>query len=900
MLLIRSLLQWPRILSICPDNLEEAPGSQEGMMRKVLLVSSVSCLGFLAAPAAIAQQTQPAEPSQEEAEPSQEEAQPAEEGAEAEAAEVGPGTQDLPAAAQPETGIQDIVVTAQRRQEPAQDVPIAISAFSAEQLQAQGVTNTLELGRFVPNLVAMNNTGIGSANAYYLRGLGSTETIATFDPPVGTYVDDIYLSRQNANNLSLFDVERVEVMRGPQGTLFGRNTTGGAINVIMRQPGRDFGGFVEAGFGRFNKYTGRASVDLPVMDNFAVKLSGYFQDDRGYARNITTGERLNDDDGWGGRIGVRADLTDTVRWVGSFMHVDARGENILNFECNPADPSDCDGRFITTGLSERDGPPSPYAPLVISGRKANYGLGQEAVSDIFTSNLQWEIADRTTLNLITGYVDLTQQFALDFFDGRGGPSIAVPFPPVRGFPRGGFTILNDGSHEQFTQEIKINGELAGEFIEYVAGFFYINEKNRTDFADIFTIFSPAVPGGIPLLLADRVLRNKTEAYAGYAQADFHVTQTVTLTAGIRYTDETKTFRIRDNRPACNDGTLEPTCLDNQNLVAISGVPIPTKQNAKLWTPRFAVNYEPNENLLLFASATRGFKSGGWNARGTAPNQLLPFDPETVWSYELGVKSDWLDRRLRANVTFFHLDVSELQTISGLVNPATGAITFLTRNFADYRNTGVEAEFQAIPVTGLNVYANIGYQDDKYIVPRGGPEFDEFGIQSIEAQQAACRAALAAGLIPGGPGTAACVAGIVTATGDIATPVRTPKWSLALGANYDLPLGGTGWRLVPAVNATYRSLQEVQTSNLTIYTGSITGANGTFPANPFDGDIITGSRTPAHWIFNSSLALNSPDDRMQFVVECTNCFDETYFQSALANYSYINPPMTWMVRGRYRF
>jgi iron complex outermembrane receptor protein len=801
--------------------------------------------------------------------------------------------------APPAGGIQDIIVTAQRRAESVQDVPIAISAFSAEQLQAQGISNTLELGRFVPNLVAQNNTGIGSANSYYLRGLGSTETIATFDPPVGTYVDDIYLSRQNANNLSLFDVERVEVLRGPQGTLFGRNTTGGAINVIMREPGKDFGGYAEIGYGRFDRKLARASLDIPIAPILAVKVSGYFEDDDGYVKNVTTGDRLNDNDGWGARLGIRGEASDAVRWTASYMHIVSKGDNVLNFECNPANPSDCKGRFATTGLREAGGPPSPYLPLAITGRKANYGLGQVAATDIVTSNLAIDIADRTTLSLITGYVNLSQQFGFDFFDGRGGPSITTPFPPVRAFPRGGFTILNDGQHQQFTQEIKLNGSLGEGFVEYVAGFFYIDEDNRTDLADVFSIFTGA-PGGLPLLLGDRTLKNRTEAYAGYAQADLNITDQIKVTAGVRYTDETKTLNVRDNRASCNDGSLEATCLDNANLTAANGRPIPDKLTTKIWTPRFALNYQPNNDLLFFASATRGFKSGGWNARSTAPSQLLPFGPETVWSYEAGVKSDLFDRRVRANLTFFWLDVSDLQTISGLLNPATGAITFLTRNFADYRNRGVEAEFTFVPVEGLNLYANIGYQDDKYRFPSNQPALDEFGIQSIPAQAAACKAALALGRVATGPNTAACAAGIVTATGDIATPVRTPKWSLATGASYRAALGGSGWTLVPSVNASYRSDQEVQTSNLTIYSGTVTGSNGTFPANPTGGDIITGSRTPAHWLVNAGVALNSPEDRMRLSLECTNCFNETYFQSSLANYSYLNQPMMWMLRARYNF
>ena len=810
-------------------------------------------------------------------------------------------------------GIAEIVVTAQRRDENVQDVPIAISAFSAEQMEAQGITNTLQIGQYVPNLVAQNNTGIGSANAYFLRGLGSTETIATFDPPVGTYVDDIYLSRQNANNLSLFDVERVEVLRGPQGTLFGRNTTGGAINVIMAKPGNAIGGFGEIGYGRFHKTIARGSIDLPLADSFAIKLSGYWQNDRGYAKNVTTGERLNDDDGWGVRLGVRGELAPWARWNAGYMHIVSKGDNILNFECNPANPADCKGRFISTGLSENGGPPSPYAPVVVTGRKGNYGLGQEAVSDIITSNLQFDIGENTTLSLITGYVSLTQQFAYDFFDGRGGPSISAPFPAVRGYARGGFTIVNDGKHSQFTQEIKLNGTLGDGLIDYVGGLYYIDERNKTDLADLFTL-SPTTT----LLLGDRILRNTTSAYAGYLQADLNLSEQFKLTAGIRYTDEKKVLRFNDNRASCNDGTLELTCMDNANLfvpangtTVLTAQPIPTQQRVKVWTPRFAANFKPNDDLLFFASATRGFKSGGWNARATAPSQALPFGPEKVWSYEAGIKSDLFDRRVRANLTVFQLDVSDLQILAGLLNPTTGALTFLSRNFADYRNRGVEAELQFVPVDGLNIYTNFGYQNDKYLVPGNAPATDVYGIQSVAAQLASCRGALAAGKVPGGPNTpatqpsiTACAAGIVTAEGTIATPVRTPKWSISMGASYEAQLGG-GYTLVPSVNGAFHSRQEVAIANLSIYNAPVSGVNqpvtGPFPANPVgNGAFVAGSQSEPVWLFNAGLALNAPDKAWTLSVDCTNCLNESYVQSALSNYSYLNRPMEWTVRAKYRF
>ncbi len=803
------------------------------------------------------------------------------------------------------SGVTDIVVTAQRRAENVQDVPIAISAFSSDQLRSQGVSSALELGNFVPNLVAQNNTGLGSANAYYLRGLGNTETIPTFDPPVGTYVDDIYLSRQNANNLNLFDVERVEVLRGPQGTLFGRNTTGGAINVILREPGKNFGGYAEVGYGRYNKKLARGSVDIPLAPTFSVKLSGYWQDDDGYVKNTTTGERLNDDDGWGARVGLRGALSPSITWNGSYAHIKADGENILNFDCNPANPTQCDGRFATTGLRKSNPSGSQFAGLAvpITGRKANYPLGNRTDTDLVTSKLDIGIGDAATLSLITGYVSQIQQYAIDFYDGRSGPTLTNPNPPVVGFPRGGFTIINDGQAEQFSQEAKIAGSLGDKLIDYVAGVYYIREDVKTDFADVFAN---------SLTLGDRVLKNSTEAIAGYVQGDLNL-GIFKLTAGVRYTDEIKKIGFRDNRPACQVAVPAANCLFDQNFfvppngsTVLTAQPIPLRQQAKVWTPRFAVNLKPTDDLLLYVSATKGFKSGGWNARGYTPAGVLPFGPEKVWSYEAGLKAELFDRKVRANISVFQLDVTDLQTLSGLVNPVNGSISFVTRNFADYQNRGVEAEFTLVPVTGLNLFANVGYSSDKYKLKANQPAFDQYGIQSVAGQITACQAALAAGKVPGGPNVpatqpsiAACAAGIVNAQGKLATPVRTPDWTLALGGSYRAEFGH-GMSLVPSASATYRSDQEVATANLTIRAGAITGRNGTFNFNPNSGTPVIGSFSKAAWLVNAGIALNGSDEKWQLAVQCTNCFDKAYVQSALVNTTYLNPPMSWQVRARYNF
>lgn len=163
--------------------------------------------------------------------------------------------------------LEEIIVTAERKEASLQDVPVAVSAYNETLMEKLQIEETLDLVNVVPNLFGGNNTGLGTANMYYLRAQGNDESIATFDPPVGTYVDDVYVSRQNANNFAFFDVDRIEVLRGPQGTLFGRNTTGGAINVVLKKPGESTGGFAEIGFGRFSELMVRGTVDLPVSDS---------------------------------------------------------------------------------------------------------------------------------------------------------------------------------------------------------------------------------------------------------------------------------------------------------------------------------------------------------------------------------------------------------------------------------------------------------------------------------------------------------------------------------------------------------------------------------------------------------------------------------------------------------
>jgi iron complex outermembrane receptor protein len=742
-----------------------------------------------------------------------------------------------PLPAQDEGSIMtEILVTAQRREERLQRVPVAVSAYTGEQLETLQVEQALDMTKLVPNVMGHNNTGLGTANTYSIRGLNNTESIATFDPPVGSYVDEIYIARQNANNFTLFDVDRIEVLRGPQGTLFGRNTTGGAVRVILKRPAEEMGGYLEAGFGDYDRYTARGSIDLPVSESFLTKFSAFWIDEDGYLESRTTGEELNGEENVGLRGAFLWRIADDLSWDFALDYEDTEDANLANEK----DGSD---RVTFTGLSKSG---TPLAGI-LTGAKQNFALGNEIEAFNVTSNVEWQTSIGS-VSFITGWRDMDQEFALDFLNGPA--------------PHGGFTIANDSEHEQFTQEIKLAGA-AGDALRYVAGFFYLDEDNTTDFGDILDL------GGTPFVLADRVMENSTETWAVYLQGDYNLTDQWMLTLGVRYTDEEKDISFRDSRPGTpcapppcpgtpfvdepdmNADGIADTDLENVNM-ALFG--IPREQSEELWTPRIALQYTVNDDLNFYASATRGFKSGGWNARGLQAELNQPFDSEIAWSYELGMRSEWLDGTLRLNVTAFYLDVSDFQLPTAFEG-SSGEVTFITKNFAGLENKGIEVELAATPTPNLTVFLSGGLQDAEY----------QDLSQDILDQQAACR----------GDDPAQCNEGIIGPDGEIADPVRAPDYSVTAGANYTFALPG-GYELIPSAYL-YR---------LGDYNAFSTGIDR------FEVDGYT--------TFNASLELAQPAQNWAVTLECKNCNDRTMLVSGLAGLSYYQDPRTWNVRFRWGF
>jgi len=687
--------------------------------------------------------------------------------------------------------LEEVLVTAERREASVQDVPIAVSAYSEEMIERLQIDDTLDLINVVPNLFGGNNTGLGTANMYYLRAQGNDESISTFDPPVGTYVDDVYITRQNVNNVALFDVERIEVLRGPQGTLYGRNTTGGAISVVMKKPSDTMQGYVEAGAGNWGKTMVRGSIDLPLSENVLTKFSAYYVDTDGYLENRTDGKDYNEADLTGIRAALRWLISDSMTWD---IAVDGGKSEVANIHGF----LDGDDRYSLSVLG---------SGLPMGGGMSDYGNEVDTLN--ITSNLAWD-AMGGTANLIFGSRSIEQDFLLNF------PFSLDFFPDF-------FIIDNQGEHDMYSAELKWSGDIMDGRAFLQTGVYYMDEDNTVDFVDYLDLAAvgvPAPPSTAFLTLADRVLSNTTESFAVYAQADIKIGNNGTLTLGARYTDEEKTVDFQ--------GTV--------NSAGMVAAGIPLSQSEQEITPRIAYAHKFTDNLMMYASATNGFKSGGWNARGSSSAALQAFAPETIWSYELGMRGDWMDGRLRTNITMFYSDLEDLQTTS-----ATPDGQFLTTNAGGLEVPGIEAEITALPTDNWQIFAALGWQNAEYQDLPGGcvtPNAD------LAAYDADC---------------------------NIAEPKRSPHQTYTLGTSVDFSLGGV--TVTPNIMLRYLGSQYPGTRN-SGYNESVT-------------------------LLNAGVKLSMADSRWELNLECKNCGDKTYTQSFLFT-RYYNMPVTYLATLKYRF
>lgn len=748
-------------------------------------------------------------------------------------AQAASASSDAAAADQPTENV--VIVSAQRRAQNVQDVPVAVTAFTPIQLEAAQLSDTAKLVRFTPSMTGGLNTGTGAAVSYYIRGLGSTEQVPSFDVPVATYVDEVYIARQSANNVSLLDVAQVEVLRGPQGTLFGRNTTGGAINITTQRPKDTFGYYVDVAGADNNRWELKASVDTPLTEDASAKFTLLRVTDDGYARSVTTGERLNGEDSFGARAAIRWDISQSVDWNASIEWLDQQKTTVGSAPFDAPYISrtglrttTCEDDVIETFLSQRLGNCSSIESLAI------------------TSNVGWDIGIGT-LNFITGYRVVDQDFALDFLGGTN--------------PAGGFTIANQVENTSFSQEVKLTGEFGA--ISYVAGLFFFTEDSVTEQVD--------TAGA--LILGDRRMENSTETFAVYAQGDWAVTDRLTATLGVRVTGEKKEVAFFDTVRAVYPAGWVTAAIaapaNRPTSANLNRLGIPLEQDEQKVTPRLSVQYDLNDDIMLFASATEGFKSGGWNGRPTTAPTASAFGPETARTYEVGARTEWMDGRLRVNLTGYQLEVDDLQLLSGFAIPG-GGIAFVTRNAGGLEATGLELEVSATPVDGLDVFFTMTAADRKYVdIPASN------GTGNVPCSNT--------------PEPTNC-----TTVRD--APVRFPTSQAALGGNYVLPVELFGGELSVNGSVSYSGKYWTSTYN---DTGIVFGVPFGSPAGTAPVQAYL-SLVPSTTLVNVGATWESAEGNWKVSVDCANCTEEYYFTSSLAGIGYPNAPRQVTARLRYTY
>jgi iron complex outermembrane receptor protein len=652
-----------------------------------------------------------------------------------------------PAAA---AGLEEITVTARRREELLQNVPIAVSAFSSEELRMLQAEDLGGLQGNVPNLNLVQGRGSATSANVYIRGIGQPDALQTFDPAVGIYLDDVFISRIQGALFNLYDIERVEVLRGPQGTLYGKNTIAGAIRLISKRPPEALSGNFELGYGDYNRIDAKAYVGGPVTDSFGASIAGLYSTRDGIVEDPTTGREYNDIDTASGRAILSYEPSDKVDVTLALDYT--RQRNALNL-------GRAEAPLIQVNLlgGVKVLQPAPTGDWEFESRTSFKGdEGQSLDHAGVALTIGWELSDAWNLKSITGYRDLDVDNYIDI--------------DASAYELGDVFVGVD--QDQLSQEFQFLFDDGGR-LNAVFGLYYLSEgitSHQEAYADDFLTY-----GTLPLTFLRTIDDDlDTDSYAVFGQATWRFTDRLATTLGLRYTKEDKDyFRTTStfwSLPALNS-TFEYTDDDSWDAV----------------TPSFSLDYKLAEDSLLYASAGRGFKSGGFNGRANSPGETGAYDPEYVWTYEIGSKNTLADGSLRLNGAVFYSDYTDFQArVSEVVNPDAPVPTFSfpVLNAGALDIWGAELELLWIPVDGLTLQAQVGYLDADY------KEFTE----TVRG--------------PGG------VPVERDRSGD--EPPFAPDWTSRVGASYEFGLGDRG-SLTFAADMMYRTKSWLSVDNREVLT-----------------------------------------------------------------------------------
>jgi iron complex outermembrane receptor protein len=745
----------------------------------------------------------------------------------------------------------EIIVTAQFRKQSLQDTPLAITAVSGDQLAARGQQNLIDIGSTTPSVNLTTAAAIqANSVAAFIRGIGQDDANFALEPGVGIYIDDVYYGTTFGASLDLVDLDRVEVLRGPQGTLAGKNSLGGAIKLYSQKPDEDLGGFVQGGYGRFNKYELRGSVNLPVAEGLYTRFSGSYRKDDGYFRELDYGcvnpdggiaatGRANDDCLLG-RAGGSDILTlrGAVRYIpaGSPLEINISGDYTRDrsqpvatkatYANNPlvrsyvaSDPTGgvpLDSRFLTPAHDYTSyasyqsggnfttifGTPYQQAPGYneFGRRNSVDGWG-------ISGSIDYDLGDYLSIKSVTAYRKASGTSVID----------------IDGSP---LNVLNeklDNEHKQFTQELRLSGKV-GDLADFTVGGFYYKANEVMDYYI-----------NIPQFLFDFLTHDlvSNRSIAGFAHLEMHPTDKLNIIGGIRYTDDKKSYTF-SRRNADGSAISGIPLTPNFTVASLDGVT--GRFKGTRWDYRLGLNYEWRAGLMTYLQVSTGYKGGGVNPRPFVADQVTSFDPETLTTYEGGVKSSFLGGDVVLNSSIFYNDYKSIQRTVFFCPDSISTTCGKPINAGSGHSYGAEFETTLRPATGWQINGSLALLKFKYdsINPFTGisPDMDAPFSNEIQA---------------------------------------------SLGMQYEADLGSAGW-LTPRFDVTYQSDFYYQAIN-----------NRAF------------NRVPARALANARLTYATPNRDWEVSLAVSNLFDKYYEvarQENIANFgnatAIVGRPREWFV------
>lgn len=672
--------------------------------------------------------------------------------------------------------VEELVVTARRREETLKDVPVAVTAITAERLEQTGAVDITTLQQTTPNLTVQVARGSNSTLISFIRGVGQQDPLWGFEPGVGLYIDDVYVARPQAAVLDIFDIERMEVLRGPQGTLYGRNTIGGAIKYVTAKITGEPELKLKGQLGSYDQRDVVASAKGKISDTVGVGLTWAKFSRDGFGENLTTGaEHYNKD-----VSAARA----TLEFEPSANLFFRLSGDIVTDRSNPRH-----GHREVPALNVL-GQPIPGGEVLPDVYDTRAGSGDHNVVEARGVSLlgQWDMSETLTFKSITAYRAGETEGTIDF-DTLPQTLLDIP------------ARYND---HQFTQELQLL--YTGDRVQAVAGLFYLNATAAGAFD---TVVGQA---NLTIATAGHV---DTESYSAFADVSFDVTDALSVSVGGRYTRDEKQGRVyRQNFTGIRSPLFG-------NAVAVPGLVrsnFTSEDTYEKFTPRVSARYEFNPDLTGYVSYSQGFKSGGFDMRADAiltPTSVNGYDPETVDSYEGGLKGYFFDRRLTLNSAVFYAQYKDQQVT--LQTPVGASIASQVLNVGESHMTGVELEGVATFTDYLSANFALGYIK---------AEFDEYRALDLTATPPAIRD-----------------------FADSRVFQNTPEWTGAFGLTYTRDLGDNGTiAFIPT--ASYRS-------SFSMF------------------EIPSILDQDSYWLLDASLTWTSADDRYRVGLHGKNLADETY-------------------------